>query len=238
MKIAVCFSGQPRFINTYAHAIKQYLLNLYDTDIYAHFWWSDDLKGKQINMAYKDTYDDKNHLQEFINTYQPTHISYEPQKQFDISNYTLDTLEPDLKNVYTPDQYKDLYQRVNSQWYSLQKCYQQIQYPEKYDYIIRIRTDTRLTKPIHLDFLSKTTLYIQDGKCTGADRKYADWFMLGHATVMKEFVNIYDQVYTYWHKGSIHIHKFIQSYVTDFNIPNAPFEFHTRIEHGCYKLKP
>lgn len=235
MKIAVCFSGQPRFIQEYEKNIKLYLLNLYDVDIYAHFWWDKSLKGTRINMGYNDIYDERDYIQEFINTYHPKNIQYEPQKKFNIEGFCLDTIEPDLKNAYSCEQFKELYQRVHSQWYSLQKCYQSIEHPENYDFIIRIRTDCKLNGHIQLNHLHKDRLYIQDGKCTGYTRKYADWFMVGHANVMKEFVNIYNHIYDYWHKGSIHIHRFIQSYVEDFSIPNEAIEFNTRIEHIHYK---
>lgn len=233
MRVAVCFSGQPRFIPHYAPLIKKHLLDLYDCDIYAHFW---EHTQEPINMSFTDTYTG-NPLDEFKTHYAYKALQTEPQVYFDISGYALDTLEPDLKHAYTPNQFKDLYQRVNSQWYSLQKCYKLIEEPDTYDFIVRIRTDCKLNSPIELSRFNKHTLYIQDGRRTGWDRKYADWFMLGHADVMSHFTNIYDSIYDYWHKGSIHIHKFIQSYVENKKIPNEPYEFNTSIETIHYKQK-
>jgi len=43
MKLAICFSGQPRFIDRLKiDNLKQN----YDADIYAHFWWDKSYRGK------------------------------------------------------------------------------------------------------------------------------------------------------------------------------------------------
>ena len=46
MKIAVCFSGQPRFINECSPSILENVIGNYDVDVYAHLWFDEDLQTK------------------------------------------------------------------------------------------------------------------------------------------------------------------------------------------------
>ena len=46
MKIALCFSGQPRFVNECAPLIKANVIQDYNVDVFAHLWFDDDLQTK------------------------------------------------------------------------------------------------------------------------------------------------------------------------------------------------
>ena len=46
MKVALCFSGQPRFVNECSDLIINNAIQNYDVDIFAHLWFDDDLKKK------------------------------------------------------------------------------------------------------------------------------------------------------------------------------------------------
>jgi hypothetical protein len=46
MKIALCFSGQPRFVNECSSLIKSNVMQDYDIDVFAHLWFDDDLQTK------------------------------------------------------------------------------------------------------------------------------------------------------------------------------------------------
>ena len=41
MKIALCFSGQPRFVNEVAPYIIKNICEEYDVDTYFHFWFDE-----------------------------------------------------------------------------------------------------------------------------------------------------------------------------------------------------
>ena len=58
MKIALCFSGQPRFID------KMNFDNLtqdHEVDVYAHFWWDESYRGEifawNSSLVYPEDYD-------------------------------------------------------------------------------------------------------------------------------------------------------------------------------------
>ena len=46
MKIALCFSGQPRFVNECSPLIRNNVIQDYDIDVFAHLWFDDDLQTK------------------------------------------------------------------------------------------------------------------------------------------------------------------------------------------------
>ena len=46
MKVALCFSGQPRFVNECSDLIINNAIQNYDVDIFGHLWFDDDLKNK------------------------------------------------------------------------------------------------------------------------------------------------------------------------------------------------
>ena len=46
MKIALCFSGQPRFVNECSPLITSNVIQDYNVDVFAHLWFDDDLQTK------------------------------------------------------------------------------------------------------------------------------------------------------------------------------------------------
>ena len=46
MRIALCFSGQPRFVSEVSQLIKANVIGEYDVDVFAHLWFDEDLQTK------------------------------------------------------------------------------------------------------------------------------------------------------------------------------------------------
>ncbi len=46
MKIALCFCGQPRFVEEVAALIKENVIQNYDVDVFAHLWFDKELQTK------------------------------------------------------------------------------------------------------------------------------------------------------------------------------------------------
>ena len=44
MRIALCFSGQPRFIEQVSPSILENVIGEHDVDVFAHLWFDDDLQ--------------------------------------------------------------------------------------------------------------------------------------------------------------------------------------------------
>ena len=125
---------------------------------------------------------------------------------------------------------------MKSQFYSVQQCYKLIENPSQYDFIIRIRSDCYIKSPLILDAVNKDTLYIQNGYCAGRDRRFCDWFALGNHTVMEKYCDTYNYIDTYYINGVIHMHKFIENVVNDFNVNVVDYEFNVPINHSYYNI--
>jgi hypothetical protein len=235
MRIAVCFSGQPRFIKEYADQIKTHLISRYDTDVYAHFWWDDTCIGKKQHHEHEDTVHNRDIVNEFIDTYNPVKMSLEPPPTIDLSQYALTCAVPDLS--LPVEEIVGIFTRFNSQWASVKKTFALIDDPDKYDFIIRMRTDAKLLNPIDLSPLEKGLLYIQDGKSTGYDRTYGDYFAAGQTQTMREYMSLGDDIFEHWHKGVIHVHKFVEAAIYSRLSTShvVPHEFGVRIDHSFYK---
>ena len=52
MKIALCFSGQPRNVEKGAGLIQKCFLDCDKMDVFVHCWWSDDMIGKRFVNAW------------------------------------------------------------------------------------------------------------------------------------------------------------------------------------------
>jgi hypothetical protein len=235
MKVAVCFSGQLRFVKEYSQYILPYLIQYYEkVDVYAHFWYSEEMLGKPFHHEFLDEY--KESPDEFIQIYSPKKYVFE-KEYIHTQPISTNCNERDLENMKPEDREHYIY-RMFSQWYSLKKCYELIENPEEYDFIIRLRTDTYIEKPISLKELDKKILYIQSGRGAGYDRKYGDWFALGGPDVMKVFcIDTYNDVFTYYQNGVIHIHRFMELSLAKHDFPCMEYEFFITIDHSFYKIR-
>jgi hypothetical protein len=91
MKIALCLSGQPRYIDDGFSEINRNLLDRYDIDVFAHTWWDESYADKEIEFWQALSYNrkckwDKDTIIKINNYYKPKKFIYEPQKEFNILN--------------------------------------------------------------------------------------------------------------------------------------------------------
>jgi hypothetical protein len=232
MRVAVCFSGQLRFVNEYSKYILENIISKYDVDVYAHLWYDEDMLGKPFHHEFKDGYKEK--IEDFVNTYHPKNMKVESKyTHFDKTKYNLVSLEYELRHL-SKDLFENMIFRMESQWYSIQQSYQLIENPDQYDFIIRLRTDCYIQQPIKLEDLDKNKLYIQNGFCAGRDRKFCDWFAIGNNVAMKDYMNLYDSCSVYYINGVIHMHRFMEFAFPDSN-KVTEYEFHIPIHHGFFK---
>lgn len=158
MKIALVFSGQPRFVNSKAFiSINDNLLQKYNCDVYAHFWFSSD-KNKVYETAPWSSLGNielsKNSITEFIELYKPLKITYDEP-------YTDSEL---VTRVYERTNHPRSPYNTRSMFISHKKAYSLIDNPDKYDFIIRIRTDDVIFTFPDLNMLdtSKNYVFLQD----------------------------------------------------------------------------
>jgi hypothetical protein len=121
MKIAVCFSGQLRFVNEYSKFIIDNLIKLYDTDVYAHMWYDESTLGKPFHHDFNDLYKEK--IEDFVRIYNPKKMKIEEKYMlFDENYYKYISQEFDLFALDN-ETIKNAIFRTESQWYSVFQTY-------------------------------------------------------------------------------------------------------------------
>lgn len=221
MKIALCFSGYPRFTSECFFYIKNNLINnLNNYDIYAYFQWDNDWKNKKIHHEYNATFI-KNEVEEFKKYYSCLNLKNLTITEpiiFDTAYYNKLSLEPDL--IINNNQAKDILYRFKAQYKSIANCISLIK--DEYDYIVRLRTDNIIQKPIYETDLCVDYLTTQNGFCAGHDRPHSDWFMVCPFK-QKQFFNDLEKVETHFKDGIIHMHRIINNIGSKYSIQHKQF---------------
>jgi hypothetical protein len=134
MKLALVFSGQPRFFeNTAYSSIKKHLIDKHECDVYAHFWFSPDSNTKYETALWSglgeltfpsDTVD------RFTKLYKPLNIQYNTP-----------VLNSEIKNTYLRSNSPRSAYNVSSKYTSIKLSFKLIENIEKYDFIVNIRSD-------------------------------------------------------------------------------------------------
>ncbi|HRI32888.1 MAG TPA: hypothetical protein PLD02_03975 [Saprospiraceae bacterium] len=186
MKIALCFSGQPRFITKCFPNIEKNILkpNGYP-DIYVHTWYPEPWP-KEYQIC-DNSYGDLNGLEQIIKLYQP--------KSFIVNRPVIFDKILDTKHMYAQYQYI-----TQSMFYSIEESLKLVTHPENYDYLVRIRFDIQFNEQIKFSDYDSTKLNTKR-EFTG---RMNDHFGFGNSgslngyrqafTNIKEYVNKYDKL--------------------------------------------
>lgn len=171
MKVALCLSGQPRFLETcYYSSMKPYILDPFSPDVFIHTWETSNMVGQYFINGYGDNMGAPitEDLGERITTlYQPAKCIIEPQIQFDSSKWSgrlmtsikSDHLQSMFCSVYKSNELKKRHEQENN---------------FKYDWVIRIRFDMAIPSgPLQLGELDNNQLWVATG-CFDNNNGYLD----------------------------------------------------------------
>lgn len=210
MKIALCFSGQLRDLSQCSENIDKNIIEGNDVDVFMHGWWDKDLEGKRYKP--NSTRYEKDADKAFEKAYKPVGVKFEKQKKFDFSKYDFKKLGV-TKN--SEDAFKCMY-HMTSMWYSTKESLKlAFDFPRKYDFYIRCRTDLMFKFPIRFEDLNKNILYIGDGRISGSDRFFSDWFACGNKRNMTKYSKIYQELYNLNKNGVKHMHEFVREHLVN-----------------------
>jgi hypothetical protein len=209
MKIALCFSGQPRFIEQVSPLIKQNIIGDYDVDVFAHLWFDEDLQTKPYKYGGSGGWVDQriasNAIEQFEETYKPKKLVVEKSKKF---------LDSTLSDNYMPslDRYKggkpdysrepnfevrDVNNIISYHYSLLQACLLKKEYEYandfKYDYVVRMRTDSMVHNKIQYESFPKDIVFFS-GMQNQPDGMINDWFNFGGSKVMDPFMSAFPVV--------------------------------------------
>lgn len=186
MKIALCLSGQPRYIKECYQYIEKYILEPFNPDIYAHMWWDDSYIGKIFKFHALDQYEEN--MKDVFNSYFPNaNVCFEKQVDFNINNFDLDNGEMSLelganKHMWS----KEVIFKQYSMWYSVLKSYELIN--KDYDIYIRARTDLIYNQHLELD---NSILRIDDYENKS---QLCDWFATGNKNDFAKYCNTFNLI--------------------------------------------
>ena len=146
MKIALCFAGQPRFINLMNFGN---LTDGHDVTTYAHFWWDDEYRGDMFawnsELKYPDDYDPIDHFEHRMN---PKKLVWEKYPKFDMSPYKMVS---QMEFPLSDDIVRQSIYRQKCQWTSVKKSLDLVD--DEFDLVIRMRTDLEFHDRVPLEAL-------------------------------------------------------------------------------------
>ena len=206
MRIALCFSGQPRFVSEVSQLIKANVIGDYDVDVFAHLWFDEDLQTKPYKYGgdggWKDQRISSSAIDVFKQTYEPKKLLVEKSKKF---------LNSELSSNYTPslNRYKggkpdyekepnfevrDVNNIISYHYSLMRSCLLKKEYEYendfRYDYVIRMRTDAQVYNGIQYELFPKDIVFYS-GIQNQPDGMINDWFNFGGSKVMDPFMSAF-----------------------------------------------
>lgn len=190
MKVAICYSGQPRNCSSTYQNHKKYLYDFFkanniETFTFAHFWSSlqkdDTLSQTRINY-------DNDNVEVFRDLWRPIKLLEEKQRMFE--------------NNYIPDpRFPHPVQNIFSMFYSIYKSWElasqfQTEQSLYFDLVIRIRSDLYFQgKPFNARQINKlNSIYIISDSYRHTSYSVGDIFAIGPSHCMKIYMNLYNNL--------------------------------------------
>ena len=170
MKIALLFSGQPRYLSNPFPLLshQREVLNKYDTDVYVHTWYDDNVKEYDFSSwsRISSCSIESNAPEKIKQMYNPVEIVVEKSKKFKFSPFTKQLLDGfTFRNGFTKEQgWTDKnYNNILSSLYSIERVCNLVE-PKKneYDFIIWSRLDNIIYKLPDLNQCSTSKFYLSD----------------------------------------------------------------------------
>lgn len=199
MKIALCLSGQPRFVQEVAPYIIQNVCDGYNVDVFTHLWFDEDLQNKPYKFEgqWQSQRLRSTAVDEVLKIYNPVSYIIEPSKKFIDPTIHFET---SLKKYWTwgePGQeFRDrIINNTISYYYSLNQVNnlkKSYEYANgfKYDWVVRCRTDTILHTKINYEQYDKNVINFSNIS-NQPDGMINDWFDFGGSKVMDAFMGVF-----------------------------------------------
>lgn len=248
MKIALCLSGQPRFLERGYKYLHDNILSKYNVDVFFHLWF--DSKLENTPFSYTIHYSNRNELwrknldEIALSLYSPVKYTFESPKEF----------------WFDPQANYELGKTNNcSMFYSMQKANElKMEYEQtnkfKYDLVIRARTDVRFEQ-FNLDLSSLDPKFVHAfsignyaenkiskllDNTSSAENQTAvielinDQFAIGGSAVMDAYSSVYNFYNFYWDRDrptSMNGERVLIRHLLNCRIPIKPYP--SGVLHNC-----
>lgn len=189
MKIALCLSGQPRFVDEGYHKSIKPFLDLGSGTLvktFIHTWeiepW--EYKSKWLNAGGHRMNEElsSDTLPRYLDLYKPDEYIIEPNKIFCYGLYA-DRTAPGIRSDYGESMLYSIYQSNQ-----LKSEYEE-QHNMTFDVVIRCRTDVKFFSPIHFEHYDLSTITVPSG-CPHP-KGFADAFAFSNSNNMDTYCNLY-----------------------------------------------
>jgi hypothetical protein len=196
MKIALCLSGQPRYLEEGFYFIQKYLLSKYKIDVFIHTWWDEDDINKNFkftNIKRNGTYDPES-LKKIEEFYSPKKMMVEPQiifESFEEVNYG------GLHPISVPSSFYSLMKSND-----LKKEYEKNN-KFKYDVVIRCRFDIVINNfGLDLEKLNLDKIYVGGEIHYGGQQNVPnDQFAISSSENMDYYSSVFEMISKYYKEG-------------------------------------
>lgn len=241
MRVALCFSGQPRSVEIVYPTIYENIIKPYNPDVYIHSWIDDSIKGKKPIAAggHVASNNIPHNIEDIIlKLYKPKDYIFEPQIEFSEHNYN-DRKMPSIRPKYSI-----------SQRYSVMKSIE-LASSGNYDAIIRMRFDWKIHTKIDITTLPLDQLtapndalhmiYLRSGHpLQGVN----DQFAVGSAGVMQAYSEMYNHIDTLYNTHGLPfvdelMLSFYMQYMRGIGLNKLPIEYTiTRFDNNNWTEYP
>jgi hypothetical protein len=206
VKIALCLTGQPRFVSEcYPYIYENLIRPNGIEDVFAHIWFNKEMCNKSYKYGGAGGWEHQRISElslDMINYYyKPKTLEVEAPKLWKASHIDFSENAVKLGALVEPDNAMiRLPSDCISMWASIHKVNQIKQMYEwendiRYDYVIRLRTDIILTKPILLDSLDPNTVHASD--LGQPPNHVSDWINISNsrnANIASNILSEYDHL--------------------------------------------
>lgn len=213
MRIALCFSGQPRFVSECFDKIRANVIDFnseHQIDVFVHTWFSEDICNKKLYVnefssfsgdatipidcidRINNLYNPKSILVDAPINFKPTKDIYENFIKFAItgkSDFGMPVEEFQFKK--TEGLYSMMYSFMKS---IAQKKIYELQFGFKYDLVLKMRFDNIVNSPIDFQSFDNNTFYSQENG--NKSFELCDWLNVGSSEIMDTFGSIFFRLET------------------------------------------
>jgi hypothetical protein len=201
MRVALCLSGQPRYLERGFEALSNTFLKNYNVDVFSHIWFDKSLAGQDVKLCLQYNRRikwEENADKMLLKYYNPKKYMFEPPREFSVkglegANFELISSDPG---------------RILSMFYSIKQAnLLKMQYEQennfKYDLVIRARTDLIIQNmSLDLNNIDQTKIY-----CYGTNHYEMfrpdieicnDQLAIGSSKNIDVYSSLYDKIEYYW----------------------------------------
>lgn len=212
MRIAICFSGQPRFVRECYEGIKKFIIDPNSSsqiDIFVHTWFSNEICDKVLYENHMSSFSGESKIpidaiESIVNLYSPKSMLVEEPIDFKVGEEYVNSFcgfikrnSDNIEGMSIGDFNMKKSKDVFSMMYSLNKSIglkrqSEIEGGFKYDLVLRLRFDNIPTSYISLSNYNLNFLYSQEmGK---QHFEISDWINFSSSDNMDVLGSIYDSI--------------------------------------------